>query len=321
MRNNCYIKKSLWIALFFFLITTAGLSAHTPPKNTSPPLLLQQAMSDTGFVKINEQTAAGGEELSLDDEESEALPLDEVDMLIIDGEEVPAHALYKTWVNNLVNPYQVRLVDKPDTTVIDLSNYSYPLSKTKIFPRQITSDFGFRNGYAHHYGIDLKLNTGDSVFSAFDGMVRIAMRSRSYGNYVVIRHYNGLETVYGHLSKIDVKINQLVKAGDLIGKGGSTGRSTGPHLHYELRYLGVPIPPRNIVDFENYSAKNDTLLLSSEDFNYIKEIEKIRIWVVRSGDTLSRIAQRTGVSVSRLCQLNNIKSTSILRIGQRIRYT
>ncbi|MDR3133685.1 MAG: peptidoglycan DD-metalloendopeptidase family protein [Prevotellaceae bacterium] len=254
------------------------------------------------------------------DNEVDPVPLDEDPGEAVDspitaaGEIFPAHALYKIWTGEKVNPYDQRLVDMPDTVVIDLSDYRHPVNN------RVTSRFGFRK-WRHHYGIDLRLRRGDSVLCAFDGMVRIARRSRTYGYYAVVRHYNGLETVYAHLSKLLVKPNQLLRAGELVGWGGSTGRSSGPHLHYELRYLGVAINPTDIIDFERRTTFVDTLYLTAKHFDYIKEIEKIRLWTVRRGDTLGRIAQKTGVSISRLCRLNKISRKSVLRIGQKIRYT
>jgi len=252
------------------------------------------------------------EEVSLDDDEGESV-IDSLHVPLHDNG-YPAHALYKIWTSSKVNPYEVRLVDMPDTVAIDLTGYRHPIRN------RVTSNFGFRR-WRFHYGIDLKLNRGDSVLCAFDGMVRIAARSKTYGFYVVVRHFNGLETTYAHLSKLLVSPNQLIQAGELVGWGGNTGRSTGPHLHYELRYLGVPINPTDIVDFDLYATHEPTLLLSANHFNYIKEIEKIRVWTVRKGDTLSHISMRTGVSVATLCRLNKITTKSILRIGQKIRYT
>lgn len=231
-----------------------------------------------------------------------------------DTTKVPAAGLYNSWSHFIVNPYDTNLVKKPDTTFIDLKGYCHP------HKNYLTSDFGFRR-YRHHYGVDLKVHTGDTIYSSFDGMVRICKYSRSYGNYVVVRHYNGLETIYAHLSKSLVSLNQIVKGGEPLGLGGNTGRSTGPHLHYEVRYLGQCINPHDIIDFNNYSIKSDTLNLSANNFAYLIEIQKIRYHVVRRGDTLGRIAMKYGTTVSRLCKLNKIKSTKILRIGQRIRYT
>jgi len=228
----------------------------------------------------------------------------------------PSAELYGyIWDNQFVNPYKHRLVDMPDTVQIDFSQYYHANSNV------VTSDFGWRRGWRFHYGIDTRLKIGDSIYSSFDGMVRIVTRGRAYGNYIVIRHYNGLETVYAHLSKNLVTVNQIVSAGEVIGLGGNTGRSTGPHLHYEIRYLGQPIAPRDLIDFENYTAKNQIVDINAEHFAYVKEVEQIRYYTVRKGDTLSGISRKTGVSVAQLCKLNNIKTTSTLRIGQRLRIT
>ncbi len=221
---------------------------------------------------------------------------------------------YDIWSDTKINPYQVSLTDMKDTVKIDVSGY-YPPSV-----KYVTSNFGFRK-WKHHYGIDLKVHPGDSVYNAFDGVIRITKRVRDYGNYVVVRHFNGLETLYAHLNKITVNIGDTIKAGIPVGLGGSTGRSTGYHLHFEIRYLGNPINPNDIIDFESTNIKNSVFALNAQHFAYKKEIDKIRFWKIKSGDTLGRIASRTGVSISKLCSLNGIKRSSILRIGQRIRYT
>ena len=260
------------------------------------------------------------QETDISIDEDETVSLDSLMNLsslgLIDSTTIPAAILYNyVWNNLLVNPYQWRGVDMPDTALIDFSQYCHPNRNV------VTSDFGFRRGWQFHYGIDTRLKIGDSICSSFDGMVRIVLRGRAYGNYVVIRHFNGLETVYGHLSKTLVKVNQIVRAGEIIALGGNTGRSTGPHLHYEIRYLGQPISPRELIDFETYTAKYRKLDVNAAHFAYVKDLEQVRFYTVRSGDTLSGISRKVGVSIDRLCQLNNIKRTSILRIGQRIRYT
>ena len=231
---------------------------------------------------------------------------------LIDFSELPEE--YDIWSDNKINPYQVNLVDMKDTAKIDLSTFYNPVQS------YVTSDFGFRR-WRHHYGIDLKVQKGDSVYNAFDGVVRITKRARDYGYFVLIRHFNGLETLYAHLNKITVSPGDTLKAGIPVGLGGNTGRSTGYHLHFEVRYLGNPINPNDIIDFKAFTLKNQILVLNAQHFEYKKEIEKIRFWTVRSGDTLGRISQRTGISIARLCALNGIKRTSILRIGQRLRYT
>ena len=150
---------------------------------------------------------------------------------------------------------------------------------------------------------------------------RITRRDRGYGYFVVVRHDNGLETLYAHHNRIMVKNDQRIKAGEAVGMGGNTGRSTGYHLHLEFRYLGNPINPNDIVNFETHEVHKPVLVLNAQTFAYKQEIDKIRYWTVRKGDTLGRIAYRTGVSVNKLCQLNGIKKTTVLRIGRKIRYT
>jgi hypothetical protein len=235
---------------------------------------------------------------------------------------IPADDLYAIWDNLKVNPYKISsdsiLIN--DSVYLDLTGFKYPL----VNHYRVTSEFGPRR-YRFHQGIDLKVYKGESILSAMDGMVRIAKRVGSYGNLVVVRHNNGLESFYGHLSKILVKQDQTVKAGDLIGLGGSTGRSTGTHLHFELRYLGQCINPRDLVDFDSLCIKNDTILLTQKNFEHQKSsfssaVSSGRIWTVRAGDSLSLIAKRTGTSVSRLCYLNGITARTIIRPGRKLVY-
>ncbi|PKO96012.1 MAG: peptidase M23 [Bacteroidetes bacterium HGW-Bacteroidetes-7] len=230
----------------------------------------------------------------------------------IDFSDMPEE--YDIWSDTKINPYQVNLVNMKDTVKIDMSTFCTPVQS------YVTSNFGFRR-WRHHYGIDLKVHRGDSVNNAFDGVVRITKRARDYGYYVLVRHFNGLETLYAHLNKITVNPGDTLKAGVPVGLGGNTGRSTGYHLHFEVRYLGNPINPNDIIDFQSFTLKNQILVLNAQHFEYKKEIDKIRFWIVRRGDTLGRISQRTGISIAKLCSINGIRRNSILRIGQRIRYT
>ena len=149
------------------------------------------------------------------------------------------------WESQSVNPYGN--IEIPERHDIDVSDYVSPV------PGYVTSNYGYRTRFRrNHYGIDLKLQIGDTVRCAFPGKVRLTKYAgRGYGSYVVVRHPYGMETVYGHLSRFLVKPNQTVKAGEAIALGGNTGRSTGPHLHFETRYLGIPINPAAIIDFEN----------------------------------------------------------------------
>jgi len=186
-----------------------------------------------------------------------------------------------------------------------------------------TSRFGLRrNLNRYHYGIDTRLRTGDPVYSVFDGVVRIARRSPTYGFLVVVRHHNGLETYYAHLSRLLVTPGREVRAGELIGLGGNTGRSRGAHLHFEVRYLGAPINPEHIIDFEKRDLIDPVLNLSAEHFQYLEEVKKLQqaqFHTVRSGETLGAIARRYGTTVNAICNLNGIRSTSIIRVGQRLR--
>ncbi|MBL7964856.1 MAG: peptidoglycan DD-metalloendopeptidase family protein [Flavobacteriales bacterium] len=182
---------------------------------------------------------------------------------------------------------------------------------------KVNSEFGPRRGRMH-YGVDIDLETGDPVFSAFPGMVRIARYDRSFGNVVVVRHWNGLETLYAHFSKIKVKPGDLVEAGDTLGSGGSTGRSTGPHLHFEVRYLGRAIDPRFIFDVEEGSLKSPAYTITPGVI--VNPASQRSYHVVRRGDTLSSLARRYGTTVGRLCQMNKLSSRSVLRVGQRVRY-
>jgi murein DD-endopeptidase MepM/ murein hydrolase activator NlpD len=230
---------------------------------------------------------------------------------------IPFFEEYGNFSSNKVHPYKVDLSKMTDTIPLTLVHSECDYAHSVC--GKINSDFGYRRG-RFHYGVDVDLNIGDDVLASFEGMVRVAKYDRTYGKVIVIRHQNGLETLYAHLSKFEVKVGDYVEAGDIIALGGNTGRSTGPHLHFEVRYLGEPINPHDIIDFEDGQAKLDELRLSEENFAYLKEIRKRKYYRVRSGDSLSRIAYNKGVSISKLCSLNGISRTSILQIGQRLRY-
>ena len=239
--------------------------------------------------------------------------------------EYPALSLYPNWNNQYAHSYGNAII--PDTYTIDLTGFHMPTPSTKI-----TSPFGPRWRRMHN-GLDLKVNIGDTIVAAFDGKVRIVKyERRGYGKYVVIRHENGLETVYGHLSKQIVDENQYVEAGEPIGLGGNTGRSTGSHLHFETRFLGQAINPALLFDFEKQDIVADSYLFrkgnnryrrnrtNSKNVNLLASSDgTIRYHKVRSGDTLSRIAQKTGTSIDALCKLNHITRRTILRPGQVLR--
>ena len=230
--------------------------------------------------------------------------------------EFPAFSLYPIWNNQYVHAYGNAII--PETYTIDLTGFHMPTPSTKI-----TSPFGPRWRRMHN-GLDIKVNIGDTIVAAFDGKVRIVKyERRGYGKYVVIRHDNGLETVYGHLSKQLVEINQLVKAGEPIALGGNTGRSTGSHLHFETRFLGIPINPALLFDFEKQDIVADSYTFrktkgSSGTARSMASGEGL-FYKVKKGDTLGRIAARQGTSIDKLCKLNRITRKTILRPGQVLR--
>ncbi|MFD2998930.1 peptidoglycan DD-metalloendopeptidase family protein [Pontibacter toksunensis] len=248
--------------------------------------------------------------------------------VLVDSSWIKIASYYAIWDTRNLNPYKMdsrQLKDTIDIKLYDMAanrKYNMPLEKTPI-----TSHFGSRGG-RWHYGTDIDLNTGDTIFAAFDGVVRInKWDGGGYGNYIVVRHYNGLETLYGHMSKAIAQPGQYVKAGELLGLGGSTGRSSGPHLHYEVRYQGNPLDPENIYDFPDYLLKGENYQITSAVFNYYNKAKsgstsagrRVAYHKVRSGDTLSGIARRYGISVSQLTKLNGISARSTLRVGKSLR--
>lgn len=232
--------------------------------------------------------------------------------------DVPAYNQYFFWDTLDIHPYQSKMNKFTGTLFLLLvdsnSVFSFPIKGP------VNSNFGWRK-WKHHYGIDIGLKTGDTILAAFDGMVRVVRKSKSYGNVIVIRDNNGLETLYAHLAKALVAANQEVKSGEIIGIGGSTGHSSGPHLHFETRYLGGPINPNDIIDFKNFTLLKDTLTVDRCLFEYLNDIQKARYYTIRKGDSLGKIANKQGVSISRLCKLNGITRKTKLRIGRKLRYT
>jgi len=235
----------------------------------------------------------------------------------------PADELYQSnWDTIRVNPSDYLKIDMPDSYTIDCRAFVMPVDNfTKV-----TSKYGPRRRRMHR-GTDLDLETGDTVRAAFDGKVRIkSYEKRGYGYYLVLRHPNGLETVYGHLSKFLVDANQVVKAGQVIGLGGRTGRSTGSHLHFETRFLGKDINPEELIDFQNGTPHRDEYTFTNIKINgkksnlYATSPNSLAVHRVKSGETLSQIARKYGTSVDELCRINGITKTSKLSIGQSIQF-
>ncbi|WP_369994600.1 peptidoglycan DD-metalloendopeptidase family protein [Winogradskyella sp.] len=239
------------------------------------------------------------------------------------------------WDTSVYNPYKNNYVEFPLQVSFTDTTYASPIKRKKV----ITSRYGWRKGRPHK-GIDIDLVTGDSVVSVLDGIVRFAKYSSGHGKTVVIRHYNGLETTYAHLSHIAVKANDTIAKGGYLGKGGNTGRSTGSHLHLVTSYQGEYIHPEYLFNFDATNAIRSKeiwvtrkwtrpfyhssrglakLTLFETEEAALASLEKQRkVYVVRKGDTLSRISQRNKTSIASICRTNNIRSSSTLRIGQKL---
>ena len=238
--------------------------------------------------------------------------------------------LYEGWDVETIHAFQdVKLENLPDS--VDLCLYDDSNPYCVPYSTKVLSGFKYRKKRPHK-GVDLPLALGDTVRAAFNGVVRYVGGGKAtggYGNLVVIRHANGLETYYAHLSKRLVEENETVAAGEVIGLGGSTGRSTGPHLHFETRYMGKAFDPERVFDFESGTARDSMFTLKKHFFNINShygqtdkqsvDASKAQYYKVRKGDTLGKIASRYGTTVNALCRLNGIKSNKVLRIGQSLR--
>lgn len=239
------------------------------------------------------------------------------------------------WDNKKFNPYDDEVVHFPVKLTFDDTTYASPMNRDKV----ITSRYGWRKGRAHK-GIDIDLITGDSLYSMFDGVVRFVRYHSGHGKTVVVRHFNGLETVYAHLSRYGVKENDTIKKGQYLGKGGATGNARGSHLHLEINYHGVSIHPEYLFAFKeentikskeiwvtnkwvrpyihNSRRKSKFDLIVTEEEALASLIKKQSIYVVKPGDTLSRISSRNNVTISALCKTNSISRNSVIRIGQKL---
>lgn len=264
---------------------------------------------------------------------------------------------YKSWDTLCVRRYSEAPVITDESISLPLFNDN---STGFVMPAEGTflSPFGSR-GRRVHSGVDIKLEAGDPVGVAFDGVVRMARRYSGYGNCVVVRHFNGLETLYGHLSKIKVKVNQQVKAGDIIGLGGRTGRASCNHLHFETRFQGKAFNPKQLINFDNYSLLSDTFSITKTTYGHSRDYlptastsdvagenendrtdlkaeslktsksakssksskssKSKKYHTIKSGDTLSAVSRKYGVTVKQLCSINGIKPSKTLQLGTKLR--
>jgi len=240
-------------------------------------------------------------------------------MIPHDDTPYPANCIYHSWHTTKANPYSLELSKNDTVTSLKLTDkdmfcdYVFPLEKSVV-----TSKFGWRDG-RNHNGFDLDLEVWDPVKSSFAGVVRVATTMGHYCRVVVVRHYNGLETYYAHLHRFKVKTGDVVDAGDVIGLGGSSGRSTGSHLHYEIRYKGIPLDPAQIIAFNEKKLISDEIVLNKTRYNYGIIPKGVKFHQVKKGDYLHKIAQAYGQTVENLCELNGIRRNTLLRVGQKLR--
>ena len=305
-------------------------------------LFISLAFSSFGSIAFAQQLAnepVGG----MDENELEATEI----LLAPSTTEIPSilnipilNKYYTSWDTLCVRRYSEVPPLAGDSTNLPLfSDYSTGF----VMPVEgdFLSPFGHR-GRRVHAGVDIKLEAGDPVSCAFDGVVRMARRYSGYGNCVVVRHYNGIETLYGHLSKISVKVNQQVKAGDIIGLGGHTGRASCNHLHFETRFQGKAFNPKQLIDFNTYNLLADTFMVTKATYglsrDYIpsasneiiatnndsvkhnaKSSKSKKYHTIKSGDTLGALSLKYGTSVKQLCSINGIKPTKTLKLGTKLR--
>lgn len=248
---------------------------------------------------------------------------------------IKTHVLNTKWNNNTFNPYKNENVQFPFHLKFYDVFYASPVSKENV----ITSRYGWRWGRAHN-GIDIDLISGENVAAMLDGKVRYVGYHSGHGRTIIIRHYNGLETVYAHLSAYNVKENEIVSKGQVIGTGGRSGNARGSHLHLETNYIGIPINPEYLFSFdESYKIKRLDFWITKDwvtpylhnsyresDFVYFDSYEEAKnskglqqkIYVIKPGDTLYLISRKYNVPISKICQANSIRRSSTLRIGQKL---
>ena len=243
--------------------------------------------------------------------------------------EIPAYSLYQQdWNHDHVRAKSLSAILGNNTNikiilVEDNNPFVAPLRHLAI-----NSPYGIRKGRPHT-GIDLAANLNDSVFCCFDGVVRMAKEYSGYGNTVVVRHYNGLETVYAHLNAILVQPNQIVTSGTLLGLAGHSGRATGNHLHFETRFLYEHFDPATMIDFDEGEIISNILVINKENLlldnqneeeeNSSTQTEDATVHIVQEGDTLYAISRKYHVSLEQLYQMNHLTEESIIKVGQKIK--
>lgn len=351
------MKKALYILLIlgFTLPSFAQKPVQEPEKEKnwfqrifSRPTVV---IHDTIYIDNTDYDEDFGEELDDETEGSIPMPFDTLStddkflkVILFDNgswmyydipkPDLPDFITNDHWMTNQVHAYiDIKDTDLPEEIDLVLCDSVHEWSIPGM--GRVVSTYKMRKGRKHQ-GVDLGVGYGNPIYAAFDGIVRAALPPKltgGYGNVVVLRHANGLETYYGHLSQFIVETDDLVKAGEIIGYCGSTGRSTGPHLHFETRYMGRSFDPERIFDFQESTLRDTVFTLKKHYFSIYShegqtdkesqvastKVEPTHVThTVKKGDTLSAIAKKYGTTVSKLCKLNGISEKSTLRIGQKI---
>lgn len=285
-------------------IQEAGAELPTEPSETAETELQTESQNEAQAAELEAETESG--EAQMDDSELAEAESEEA------GED-----------DEFSEPDDSREEELAEIDVqateefLDFSDWALPI----LDPSVVTSPYGLRR-YRMHKGIDIRMKRGEPVVSVAAGtIVRSGYERRGYGHYVYVDHGNGVQTRYAHLSKRYAKVGEQVQKGEAIGLAGNTGRSTGPHLHFEIRYGETLIDPNDVFNFEEHyvrrASSQVSVQMAQATYDEIqKELSKHRYYKVRRGDTLSGIAKKFGTSVEKLCRLNKISRNSIIRPGQ-----
>jgi LysM repeat protein len=314
--------KYYWVAIFILL----NYTARAQYLDSSGKLIVKDSVANTLPITPDSLEAISNTDVIITD----TLIIDSSQLKVSDNtleSMVPEEsAVVEAYLNaDEINPYKYTALTVPKGAIINIIDSGMPNYITPCFC-SVNSPFGYRRWgryYQFHPGLDLNLPFGQPAHAAFDGVVRLAKMTPGYGNCVIIRHSNGLETLYGHFSELAVKPGQVVKAGDVVGYCGSTGYSFGAHLHFEIRYLGVPFDPAQVVFTQTDSLRTlkiniDNALFKSNTpppppkYKYVYH-------VVKKSETLSAIARKYKVTVPYLCKMNKVTTKTLLRPGRTLR--
>jgi len=230
----------------------------------------------------------------------------------------PANTIYRNiWCNKRPSPYPPDLASDDTLVSLKLINSDGDFHPP-CFETRVTSKYGWRNGRMHH-GIDIGVGYSLPIYSVFAGTVRFAKFYQGYGRLVIIRHHNGMETYYAHLSRIHVREGQEINAGDILGLAGNSGASNGTHLHFEMRYKGIPLNPAHIISFRDSTLIYPEIILKKNKSAFFVYNENAILYTIQRGDYLHKIANEFGITVNRLCEINDISRNHTLRVGQILR--